>query len=151
MRALIQRTLKSSVEVDQHIIGEIDYGLCVFIGVEATDDESDVDWILKKIVNMRIFNDSEGKMNASLLDVNGGILLISQFTLHASTKKGNRPSFIQAAQPVHARNMYELLIEKTEYCLSSSKVASGSFGADMKVSIINDGPVTIWLDSKMKT
>lgn len=151
MRALIQRTTNSKVEIDEQVVGQIGSGLCVFIGVESEDDKNDLDWVLKKIINMRIFSDADGKMNLSLLDISGALLIISQFTLHASTKKGNRPSFIQAAPPKQAESLYDQFVDEAKLVLGSNRVANGEFGADMKVSILNDGPVTIWLDSKLKT
>ncbi len=149
MRAVIQRVCQASVEIDGKIVGQIQKGLLVLLGIESEDNSSDNDWLLGKITQMRIFSDSEGKMNESLLEQNGEMLIISQFTLHASTKKGNRPSFIKAARPEIAIPLYEEFISKAKHQLSR-KVQTGEFGADMKVSLLNDGPVTICLDSKNK-
>ena len=149
MRLLVQRVAEASVEVDGVIVGSIKSGLCVFIGVEDKDTETDLDWLCHKLVNMRIFSDADGKMNASLQDINGNVLLVSQFTLYASTKKGNRPSFIRSAQPDFAKEMYNMAISKLEKLLGR-KVETGIFGAHMNVSLINDGPVTIWIDSANK-
>ncbi|MNK52455.1 D-tyrosyl-tRNA(Tyr) deacylase [compost metagenome] len=147
MRLVIQRVSRASVTVDNQIIGEIAQGLLVLLGIEQEDTEEDVDWLLQKTIQMRIFSDEEGKMNCSLLDMSGDLLVVSQFTLHASTKKGNRPSFIAAARPDHAIPLYESFIEKARISLGKP-VQSGSFGADMKVELLNDGPVTIMMDSK---
>lgn len=149
MRVLIQRVKHASVTVERTVIGEIKQGLLVFLGIEASDTEEDSAWILNKLISLRIFNDSEGKMNLSCEDVGGDYLIISQFTLHASTKKGNRPSFIQAAKPDVAEPMYDRFIGDL-ISLTKGNVAKGSFGADMQVALINDGPVTIWIDSKQK-
>lgn len=148
MRLVIQRVSEAKVEINQAIVGQINQGLLVLLGIEQDDTIDDVDWLLQKTVNMRIFSDDEGKMNRSLLDVNGGLLVVSQFTLHASTKKGNRPSFIAAARPEHAIPLYELFLEKAKALVG--EVKSGEFGADMQVSLLNDGPVTIIIDSKNK-
>ncbi len=147
MRVVIQRVSEASVKVNQEIVGRIAAGLVVLIGVEETDSEEDLDWLFNKTLNQRIFSDGQGKMNLSLVDVDGELLLISQFTLHASTKKGNRPSFMNAAKPEVAMLFYEAAIKKLEQGLGKS-IAKGIFGADMKVSLINDGPVTIIMDSK---
>ncbi|TNE75964.1 MAG: D-tyrosyl-tRNA(Tyr) deacylase [Bacteroidetes bacterium] len=147
MRALIQRVSRASVSVNNEIVGAIDQGLMVLLGIAHDDSTNDIDWLVGKITNMRIFSDEEGKMNLSVQDVKGQILVVSQFTLHASTKKGNRPSFIEAARPEIAIPLYEKF--KTELG-KIVPIASGEFGADMKVSLINDGPVTIWLDSQNK-
>ena len=149
MRIVVQRVKKASVSVGNNISGEIDKGLLIFIGVGEEDTEEDVHWLSKKLMNLRIFNDFDGKMNLSLLDVKGEALLISQFTLYASTKKGNRPSFIKSADPVLGEKLYNYFIAylKKEYKLN---VASGIFGAMMDVDLINDGPVTIIMDSKNK-
>ena len=148
MRAVIQRVSEASVEVNQIQIGEIKKGLLVLIGIEVEDDSNDLDWLLNKVINQRIFSDFEGKMNKSLLDVEGEILLISQFTLLAQTKKGNRPSFIKAAKPDKAIPMYNECVDYLRSKLGKEKVATGEFGADMKVSLLNDGPVTITMDTK---
>lgn len=148
MRLVIQRVSEAKVEIDHQVKGQIAQGFLLLLGIEAADTAEDVDWLLQKTVNMRIFSDDEGKMNRSLLDVNGGLLVVSQFTLHASTKKGNRPSFIAAARPEQAIPLYELFIEKAKAFVS--EVQTGEFGADMQVSLVNDGPVTIIIDSKNK-
>ncbi|WP_109833198.1 D-aminoacyl-tRNA deacylase [Reichenbachiella versicolor] len=147
MILLLQRVLEASVKVDEKVIGEIDQGLLILVGIEEEDTQEDIDWLSRKAVNLRIFNDEEGVMNKSVLDVNGDILMISQFTLHASTKKGNRPSYIKAAKPYVAIPIYQSLIKKVTQELGKP-IQTGEFGADMKVSLINDGPVTIWIDSK---
>ena len=147
MRAVIQRVSQSNVKVSGEVIGEIKGGLMVLVSFVDEDNDTDLDWISKKIVNLRIFNDDEGKMNRSIQDVGGDILLISQFTLHGSTKKGNRPSFIKAAKPDIANVMYEKFIKILEQSLGK-KIQTGEFGGDMKVSLVNDGPTTIIIDSK---
>jgi len=149
MKLLIQRVSSSHVHVDGELVGETGKGLLVLIGVHEQDGEEDFQWCLKKLLDMRIFSDNEGKMNLSLKDVDAELMLISQFTLYASTKKGNRPSFITAAKPDHAILLYEKFIEECEKELGK-KVARGIFGADMKVSLVNDGPVTIIIDSLNK-
>jgi D-aminoacyl-tRNA deacylase len=149
MRALIQRVSNTNVVVDDITIASIQKGLLVLVGIEEADTQTDIEWLVKKIVQMRIFSDEEGKMNLSVQDVGGDILLVSQFTLHASTEKGNRPSFIRAAKPEFAIPMYEKAIQQFEIALGK-KIQTGQFGADMKVSLLNDGPVTIWLDTKDK-
>lgn len=150
MRVVIQRVSEASVKVEGAIIGQIETGFLVLLGFESDDTVEDVEWISNKIVQMRIFADEEGKMNRSLLDIEGEVLLISQFTLHASTKKGNRPSFIKAARPETAIPLYEATIQNMKNMLGEAKVKTGSFGADMKVALVNDGPVTIAMDSKNK-
>ncbi|NMM50283.1 D-aminoacyl-tRNA deacylase [Marinigracilibium pacificum] len=150
MRATIQRVSESSVTVEGEIIGKIENGLMVLLGVEEEDNSEDIDWLVRKITNLRIFNDENGVMNKSLLDVDGEILLISQFTLHASYKKGNRPSYIRAAKPDKSIPLYEESIQAFKNVLGENKVKSGEFGADMKVALINDGPVTINMDTKNK-
>lgn len=147
MRILIQRTTEASVKVEGEVHGEINRGLVVLIGIESEDTKEDADWLIQKICGLRIFSDDAGKMNLSAQDVNGEFLVISQFTLHASTKKGNRPSYIKAARPEIAIPLYEYFIEELKV-KSQANVESGIFGADMKVALINDGPVTIWMDSK---
>ena len=149
MRAVIQRVTEASVTVNQQITGLIGIGLLVFVGIEDEDSEEDRQWLAHKIVNLRIFDDKDGVMNLSVKEVNGNILLVSQFTLHAATKKGNRPSYIKASKPEIAIPMYEEMI-KTLSNLIGSTIQTGIFGADMKVSLLNDGPVTIWIDSKAK-
>lgn len=149
MRVLIQRVSHASVEVDKKICGKINQGLLVLLGIEDNDTQDDIEWLSNKIINLRIFNDENGVMNLSLKDVDGQILLVSQFTLHASTKKGNRPSYIKASKPDIAVPLYEKMIEQLTND-SGKKTEAGIFGADMKVSLLNDGPVTIWIDSKNK-
>ena len=149
MRVVIQRVTEASVTVDNMITGAIDTGLMVLVGIEDADTIEDIQWISKKIVQLRIFNDEQGVMNKCVTDVNGGILLISQFTLHAATKKGNRPSYIKASKPDIAIPLYERLILQLQEELGKS-VATGVFGADMKVRLLNDGPVTIIMDSQQK-
>lgn len=146
MRVLIQRVSGASVTIDNTVKGEIGKGLLLLVGIEAEDTKDDVEWLVRKVIQMRIFGDDEGKMNHSVQDINGSILVISQFTLHASTKKGNRPSYIKAARPEVAIPLYEGFLKALE--AENIPVASGEFGADMKVALINDGPVTIWIDSK---
>ena len=149
MRVVIQRVSKASVTVDGNIIGACKLGLLLLVGIEEADTQEDVTWLSQKIANLRIFNDAEGKMNLSVKDVNGEMLVISQFTLHASTKKGNRPSYILAAGPEKALPMYKDFVSAMEKELGKP-VATGEFGAHMEVSLINDGPVTIIIDSKNK-
>ncbi|GAA0871300.1 D-aminoacyl-tRNA deacylase [Gangjinia marincola] len=149
MRVVIQRVLNASVEVDQKIISSISQGLLVFVGIEQDDQEEDCSWLTNKIIHLRIFSDKEGKMNRSVLDMSGEILVVSQFTLHASTKKGNRPSYIKAAKFDSAIPLYRNFIKQLQAVLAKP-VRSGIFGADMKVNILNDGPVTIIIDSKHK-
>jgi D-tyrosyl-tRNA(Tyr) deacylase len=133
--------------VEKKIIGAIGQGLLVLLGIELADSEEDVYWLVQKLIQMRIFSDAGGKMNYSLQDIDGGLLVVSQFTLHASTKKGNRPGFVAAARPEQAIPLYESFIEKATFLLGK-KVETGIFGADMQVTLINDGPVTIIIDSK---
>ena len=147
MRAVIQRVSEASVTVKGAIIGQIQRGLMVLVGIVNEDDISDIEWLSKKIANLRIFNDENSVMNKSLLEINGDAIVVSQFTLHASTKKGNRPSYIYAAKPETAIPMYEQFIKQLELQLNK-KVGTGQFGADMKVALVNDGPVTIIIDSK---
>ncbi|MEL7001895.1 MAG: D-aminoacyl-tRNA deacylase [Bacteroidota bacterium] len=149
MIAVIQRVLESSVKIEGEVKGKIDQGLMVLLGIEDADDATDIEWLSNKMVNLRIFDDEQGVMNRSILDISGEILLISQFTLHASTKKGNRPSYIKAAKPEVATPLYEQFIRVLETKMDK-KVETGEFGADMKVSLINDGPVTIIIDTKDK-
>ncbi|MXO34959.1 D-tyrosyl-tRNA(Tyr) deacylase [Apibacter sp. B3889] len=149
MRVVIQRVLESSVKVDNKIVGQINHGLLILLGIEEADNREDIDWLSNKICNLRIFNDENEIMNKSILDIGGDILLVSQFTLHASTKKGNRPSYIKAANQEFANTMYEKFKDQLSNILSKP-VQSGIFGADMKVSLLNDGPVTILIDSKNK-
>jgi D-aminoacyl-tRNA deacylase len=149
MRAVIQRVAKASVTIDGNVNGHIKEGLLVFLGIEDADTDEDIEWLGSKIVNLRVFNDDEGVMNRSILEVGGGILLISQFTLHASTKKGNRPSYIRASKPEVAIPLYEKMIVELEALLGKG-IERGVFGADMKVELLNDGPVTIVMDTKNK-
>ena len=148
MRVVIQRVSEASVKVDNQIVGEIGKGLMLLIGVDESDENSDADWLVKKILDVRVFSDDEGKMNHSVKDINGEILCISQFTLISDYKKGNRPSYIKAARPDKAIPLFEYF--KDEMKKSGLKTESGIFGADMKVSLINDGPVTLVFDSKTK-
>lgn len=147
MIVVIQRVSESSVKIDGKIKSQIGVGLMILLGIEEADGQEDIEWLSKKIVNLRIFPDENGVMNRSVSEVGGEILLISQFTLHASTKKGNRPSYIKAAKPDIAIPMYEKMIATLETELGKS-IGTGEFGADMKVSLVNDGPVTIVIDSK---
>jgi D-aminoacyl-tRNA deacylase len=147
MRAVIQRVSEASVTIDQQVKSAIGQGLLVLLGIEEADTESDITWLSKKVVQMRIFGDDAGLMNLSVQDIKGELLLISQFTLHAATKKGNRPSFIKAARPEQAIPLYEQMIAQLSADLGR-EIATGSFGADMKVALVNDGPVTIIIDSK---
>lgn len=146
MRLLIQRVSEAKVEVDGKVIGAIKKGLLILAGIESEDTSEDIDWLVKKVTSLRIFGDDEGKMNLSIKDIDGEILVVSQFTLHASTKKGNRPSFIKAARPETAVPLLDQFV--TQLKTEIAKVETGEFGADMKVSLCNDGPVTIWIDSK---
>lgn len=149
MIAVIQRVSEASVNIDQKTYSSINQGLMVLLGICGDDSEEDIQWLSAKICQMRIFSDREGKMNLSVKDIHGEILIVSQFTLHASTKKGNRPSFIDAARPEIAVPLYERFIKTVEQDLGK-KVMTGVFGADMKVTLINDGPVTIIIDTKNK-
>ncbi|WP_304234321.1 D-aminoacyl-tRNA deacylase [Jiulongibacter sediminis] len=149
MIAVIQRVKEASVKVENSVIGEIGLGFMILLGIGHEDAEEDIQWLAKKISGIRLFSDSEGKMNLDINQVDGNILLISQFTLHASTKKGNRPSFIDAARPEIAIPLYGKMIEELS-SLIDKPIATGEFGADMKVSLINDGPVTIVIDSKKR-
>jgi D-tyrosyl-tRNA(Tyr) deacylase len=147
MRIVIQRVSEASVKIEEKIKGKIEKGLLVLVGIELADDNTDADWLIQKICGLRIFNDADSKMNLTIQDVNGHFLVVSQFTLHASTKKGNRPSYIRAARPEHAIPLYEYFI-KTLQEISNTNIETGEFGADMKVSLVNDGPVTLLIDSK---
>ncbi|MDA9693119.1 D-aminoacyl-tRNA deacylase [Cytophagia bacterium] len=149
MKVVVQRVSQSNVKVSGEVIGEIKEGLMVLVSFVDEDNDTDLGWMTKKIINLRIFNDDEGKMNRSVQDIGGDILLISQFTLHGSTKKGNRPSFIKAAKPDFAKVMYERFIKVLEQSMGK-EIQTGEFGGDMKVSLINDGPTTIIVDSKIK-
>lgn len=148
MKVVIQRVSEASVKVDDKIVGEISIGLLLLIGIDEEDEKTDADWLVQKILNLRIFGDADGKLNLSVLDIEGEILCISQFTLIADYKKGNRPSFIKAAKPDKAIPLFEYFKEQ----ISKSKlvIESGIFGADMKISLLNDGPVTIVMDTKTK-
>ena len=147
MKIVIQRVTAASVTIDNIINGQIATGMLILLGIEHEDNQTDADWLIQKVMGLRIFNDAEGKMNLSIDDVNGEFLVVSQFTLHASTKKGNRPSYIQAARPEQAIPLYEYFL-KTLETNSKKKVSTGKFGADMKVNLLNDGPVTLIIDSK---
>lgn len=149
MIAVIQRVSQASVTIEGKIRGSIGRGFMVLLGITHTDMQEDVEWLAKKIVQLRVFGDDEGKMNLDLKTVRGGILLVSQFTLHASTKKGNRPSFIEAAPPAHAIPLYEAMIAELE-ALLEQPIQTGVFGADMQVALTNDGPVTLLIDTKNK-
>lgn len=149
MKAVIQRVTKASVTIDGNVKSFIGLGLLVLLGVEDADTHEDIEWLSSKIINLRIFNDVEGVMNLSVKESGGDIILVSQFTLHASTKKGNRPSYIKASRPEIAIPLYEKMIVQLQTDLGKS-IQTGTFGADMKVSLLNDGPVTIVMDSKNK-
>ena len=147
MKAVVQRVSKASVTVDGKIISNIGDGLLVLLGIENEDDKSDIVWLSRKIVNLRIFNDENGVMNASLIEKGGDAIVVSQFTLHASTKKGNRPSYLKAAKPEVSIPLYDEFVQQLEEDLGK-KIGTGIFGADMKVDLVNDGPVTIIIDTK---
>ncbi|KAF2337346.1 D-aminoacyl-tRNA deacylase [Flavobacterium nitrogenifigens] len=147
MRVVVQRVSQASVTVDSKIVADIQKGLLVLVGIEEADTQEDIDWLAGKIIKMRIFGDENDVMNCSVQDIDGNIIVVSQFTLHASTKKGNRPSYIKAAKPDFAIPMYENFVSAIEKEFGK-KVQTGIFGADMKVSLLNDGPVTIVMDSK---
>jgi len=147
MKAVIQRVSEAAVRINGTVKGAIEKGFLVLLGVTHEDTIEDIEWLAKKIINLRVFGDDDGKMNRDLQDINGNILLISQFTLHASTKKGNRPSYIAAARPEVAIPLYEKMIQVLEEKIGKP-IQTGEFGADMKVSLLNDGPVTIIIDSK---
>ena len=149
MRVVIQRVQKASVTVDEKIIGKIGTGILALAGFEESDTQEDFDWMIQKMIQLRIFPDENGVMNVSIQDINGEILVVSQFTLHASTKKGNRPSYIRSSPPQIAKNQYENFVNSLKNKYFSS-VETGEFGADMKVELLNDGPVTICMDSKNK-
>jgi D-tyrosyl-tRNA(Tyr) deacylase len=147
MRVVLQRVSEASVSTNQKLVSKIDAGLLILLGIEERDTQEDVAWLVGKITKMRIFSDSDGKMNQSLVEQNGDALVVSQFTLHATTKKGNRPSFIKAARPDQAIPLYEGFCEQISVEIRK-KIGRGIFGADMKVALVNDGPVTITMDSK---
>ena len=149
MKVVIQRVAQASVTIEEKIVANIQKGLLVLVGVEAEDNADDIDWLVNKIINLRIFADTNDVMNLSVQDIQGDIIVVSQFTLHASTKKGNRPSYLKAAKPEISIPMYESFVGELEIALGK-KVQTGIFGADMKVSLLNDGPVTIIVDSKNK-
>lgn len=147
MRTLIQRVSSASVTIDGRVHSSIGNGLLVLVGIEDADNSEDIAWLAQKITNLRIFNDAEGVMNISVKDCGGEIIAVSQFTLHAATKKGNRPSYIKAAKPEVAIPLYEAFVKALEKELGKA-IGTGVFGADMKVALVNDGPVTIWMDSR---
>tara|TARA_B100002049_G_C16040790_1_gene358823 strand:- start:45 stop:497 length:453 start_codon:yes stop_codon:yes gene_type:complete len=147
MRVVLQRVSEASVTIEENVKSSIEKGFLILVGIEAEDTQEDIEWLCRKIINMRIFGDEDDKMNLSLKDIDGEALIISQFTLHASTKKGNRPGFIKAAKPEVAIPLYEAFIKEFEKQFKK-EVGTGEFGADMKVSLLNDGPVTIIIDSK---
>ncbi|MGV6844831.1 MAG: D-aminoacyl-tRNA deacylase [Lutibacter sp.] len=149
MKVVIQRVSKASVSINQKIKSSIGHGLLIFVGIEPADNQEDIDYLTRKIINLRIFNDEKGVMNRSVLQTIGELMVISQFTLHASTKKGNRPSYIKAAKPEIAVPLYHQFIKSLSINLDK-KVQTGEFGADMKIELINDGPVTILIDSKFR-
>lgn len=149
MKAVIQRVSESSVTINKQIVAQIQQGLLVLVGIEDADNQEDINWLTSKIANLRIFEDENEVMNLSLKDINGEMIVVSQFTLHAATKKGNRPSYIKASKPEIAIPLYESFVQQMEIELGK-KIQTGQFGADMKVSLINDGPVTIIIDTKNK-
>jgi D-tyrosyl-tRNA(Tyr) deacylase len=149
MRALIQRVSEASVRVDHHLISKIGTGVLILLGIEAADTEEDIQWLTNKISNLRIFDDEAGVMNLSLKDTHGAVLVVSQFTLHASTKKGNRPSYVKAARPEFAEPLYELFVKQMSKSMDNS-VQTGRFGAMMEISLINSGPITLLVDTKNK-
>ena len=149
MKAVIQRVSESSVTINNEIVAQIQKGLLVLVGIEDADNQEDINWLISKIANLRIFPDENEVMNLSLKDIDGEIIVVSQFTLHAATKKGNRPSYIKASKPEIAIPLYNSFVQQMEKELSK-KVQTGQFGADMKVSLVNDGPVTIIIDTKNK-
>ncbi len=149
MRVVIQCVSEASVRIDGQIYSQIQKGLLIFLGVEHSDTEKDVEWISKKIVNLRIFSDENNQMNKSVIDIKGQLLVVSQFTLHSKTKKGNRPSFIKAARPEFAKPLYEAFLKRLS-AYSQSLVLTGKFGANMQVNLCNDGPITLIIDSKNK-
>jgi D-tyrosyl-tRNA(Tyr) deacylase len=150
MKAVLQRVSKASVEINSNIVANINFGLLILIGIEDDDSQEDINWLSQKIINLRIFGDENEVMNLSVKDIQGDIIIVSQFTLHASTKKGNRPSYIKASKPEIAVPLYEKFVLQMELELGK-KIQTGKFGADMKVALVNDGPVTIIIDSKNKS
>ena len=150
MKVIIQRVTSASVTIEAEIVAKIQSGLLVLVGIEDEDSQEDINWLSQKIINLRIFGDENDVMNLSVKDVNGDIIIVSQFTLHASTKKGNRPSYIKASKPEIAIPSYEKFIQQMEFEFEK-KIQTGKFGADMKVALVNDGPVTIIIDSKNKS
>jgi len=148
MRVLIQRVNKASVTIDNLVYASIGNGLLLFLGIEESDNNEDIDWLARKIVQLRIFSDNAGLMNKSIIEIGGNILIISQFTLHAQVKKGNRPSFIRAAKPEMAIPLYDSFCSSLRTLVGNDNIKTGVFGAYMQVDLINDGPVTIWIDSK---
>ena len=149
MKIVVQRVKEASVEIGNEISGTINTGLLIFLGIENEDGQEDINWLVKKIINLRVFPDDEDKMNLSLKDIEGELLVVSQFTLHASLKKGNRPSFMKSAKPELAKKLYEDFLETLQEG-SITKIQTGRFGTDMQISLINDGPLTFILDSKVK-
>jgi D-tyrosyl-tRNA(Tyr) deacylase len=149
MRVVIQRVSEASVQINNEMVGSISMGLLVLLGIEHEDNKEDADYLIQKLISLRIFGDENGKMNLAIKEINGSFLIVSQFTLHASTKKGNRPSFIAAARPETAIPLYEYFVKQL-LALSECNVQTGEFGADMKVKLLNDGPVTLIIDSKRK-
>ncbi|WP_420458522.1 D-aminoacyl-tRNA deacylase [Neolewinella sp.] len=149
MRILIQRVTKASVAVEGDMIGQIGSGLLILLGIESEDGPEDIDYLCGKLTRLRIFSDEEGKMNRSVVDIDGGLLVVSQFTLYASTKKGNRPGFTRSAPPAVAVPLYERFVARLGE-VAGRDVATGEFGADMQVALVNDGPVTIWMDSRAR-
>ncbi len=149
MRAVIQRVSEASVTIDSKVVSSIKDGLLILIGIEENDDQTDIEWLSRKIIHLRIFEDDNGVMNKSILDINGEAIIVSQFTLHASTKKGNRPSYLKAAKPDIAIPLYEGFVEQFKKDFGK-EVGTGIFAADMKISLLNDGPVTIIVDTKSK-
>ena len=150
MKIVIQRVSEASVTIEDEIVASIEKGFLILLGIVNEDTQEDIEWLCRKIIGLRVFPDKEGVMNTSILDANGDIIVVSQFTLHASTKKGNRPSYIKAAKPDVAIPLYETFIKHLEM-LSQKEIQAGKFGANMKVKLINDGPVTIIIDSKNRT
>ena len=147
MKVVIQRVLSAAVTIESKIVAQINHGLLILVGIENADNQQDTDWLVSKIINLRIFGDHNALMNLSVKDIDGEIIVVSQFTLHAATKKGNRPSYIAAAKPETAIPMYENFVQKLHFEFGK-KIQTGVFGADMQVSLVNDGPVTIVIDSK---